>query len=301
MACLVPRIVVNPRYKKIAPDTHTRLYHPDSGIYPKKDYFIQVGCGRCINCFKKYMSSWRFRLIHELTNLSPEQFSRSYFVTLTIEPRFYSEKKASLKKMVRRFLERVRGKYRKSIRHFLITERGEDFNRLHFHGFFIDTLVPPSEFYNLWYYGFVTISPLSDKSRSLSQRVSYCTSYVTKGRKGELKLVISPEDFPLVLVSPGLGASYVDKHKSLHHQPLSLFPMAFEPSGTVRSLPRYLRQKVFTDSELKSLKDAYFDDFSEDVVPDGPYFVGDRQFDDYTSYLRECEKVKSLYKSIYGK
>ena len=302
MACCVPRIVVNPRYKKIAPDTHFRLYHHELGKHPKKDYYITVGCGRCINCFKKYMSSWRFRLIQEFLPYSREQISRSYFVTLTIEPRFYSEKRVVLKKMVRRFLERVRKKYGKSIRHFLVTERGEDFNRLHFHGFFFDTHVPPNDFYNLWYYGFVTVSPLTRTDYTLSQRISYCTSYVTKGKKGKLPLVIPPEDWPLVLVSPGLGASYASSTASLvHHQGSELFSMAFELNGTLRSLPRYLRQKVFSEVELNNLKNDYFDSVSDDVIPDGPYYIGERRYDGYSLYLKDCVSISHLYKSIYGK
>ena len=301
MACLIPKTIVNPRYKKIAPDSHFFLYHVTEGKYPKNDYYIQVGCGSCINCFKKYMSSWRFRLLHEFLNLSESVLKNSYYVTLTIENRFYTEKKPLLKKMVRRFLERVRSKYKKSIRHFLVTERGEDFNRLHFHGFFIDPPCPANEFYNLWYYGFVDIQPVLDPKYPLDQKISYCTSYITKGRKGKLPLVLSPEEKPLVLVSPGFGRSYVDTHKGLHHQSTILFSQAFELDGTLRSLPRYLRQYVFSDNELKVLKDDYFDSLSDDVIPDPPYFIGERQYNDYDTYTKALVPIKQLYHKIYGK
>lgn len=300
MACVVGRRVVNPHYKKIAPDTHYFLYNDRDGLYPKKDYYINVDCGRCINCFRKYMSSWRFRLIHEFYGMSREQLQRSYFVTLTIEPKFYTEKKPLLKKMVRRFLERVRKKYGSSIRHFLVTERGEDFNRLHFHGFFFDTKFPVSETYNLWYYGFVQVSPVLDSQSPLSQKISYCTSYVTKGKKGKLDLIIVHEDFPIVLVSPGLGKSYL-LNPSAIHSGATLFPMAYELNGSPRSLPRYLRQKVFTDDELETLKNDYFDNYSDDVIPDPPYFIGNVEYNDYTLYMRDCNMIKSLYNNIYGK
>lgn len=300
MACLIGRRVVNPHYKKISPETHYFLYNDRDGIYPKKDYYINVDCNRCINCFRKYMSAWRFRLIHEFYGLSRSQLERSYFVTLTIENKYYTEKRKELKQMVRRFLERVRKKYGKSIRHFLVTERGEDKNRLHFHGFFIDTSFDVSDTYNLWYYGFVQVTPVLDAQYPLSQKISYCTSYVTKGKKGKIDFVIAPEDWPLVLVSPGLGLSYL-RHPSAIHSGSTLFPLAFELNGTPRSLPRYLRQKVFNDSELKILKDNYFDNFSDDVIPDPPYYIGNVQYNDYTVYLRDCEIIKKQYELIYGK
>lgn len=302
MACLIGRRVVNPHYKKIAPYSHYKLYNDRDGIYPKPDYYINVDCGRCINCFRKYMSAWRFRLIHELTSLSKAERQKTYFVTLTIEHKFYTEKKSKLKIMVRRFLERVRKKYGKSVRHFLVTERGDTTNRLHFHGFFINTDVPPNDFYNLWYYGFVKIAGVdSDPNRPLSQRISYCTSYVTKGKKGVISNVIPPENWPLVLVSAGLGKQYVEQNRHIHINQSVLFPLAFDVTGKVRSLPRYLRLKVFDEQQLKSLKDDYFANQSEDVIPDPPYFIGNKQFVDYIAYLRECELIKLEYLSIYGK
>ena len=300
MACLIPKRIVNRHYKKIAPDSHFRLYHETLGQFPKQDYYINVDCGRCINCFKKYMSSWRFRLLHEFYSMSHDQLSRTFFVTLTMENRFYSENSLVLKKMVRRFLERVRKKYKKSIRHFLVTERGDDTNRIHFHGFFIDTHVPMNDIYNLWYYGFVKIVPVVSPDYPLSQKVSYCTSYVTKGKKGKLDLVVPPENWPIVLVSPGIGLSYVKNFRSQHFGS-TLFPMTYEFNGTPRSLPRYLRGKVFNEEQLKSLKDQYFAEFSEDVIPDPPYFIGNVSFVDYSLFLKECKIIKSLYFSIYGK
>lgn len=301
MACLIPKRIVNPHYKKIAPDTHFVLYHETLGKYPKTDYFITVGCGSCINCFKKYMSSWRFRLMHEFLSLDERTLNKSYYVTLTIEPKFYTEKKPLLKKMVRRFLERVRSKYKKSIRHFLITERGEDNGRYHFHGFFFDPPCPANEFYNLWYYGFVDIYPVTDKSSTLSQKISYCTTYITKGKKGNLPLVLSPEDKPLVLVSPGLGRCYVDKFRGMHHQSNQLFSQAFDINGSLRSLPRYLRQYIFTDEELKTLKDDYFNKYSDDVIDEPPYFIGERVYNDYDSYVKALIPIKELYYKLYGK
>lgn len=278
-----------------------KLYHETLGIYPKRDYFVNVDCGRCINCFKKYMSAWRFRLLHECLSLNPHQMSRTFFATLTLEPKFYTEKKSLLKKYVRQFLEHVRYKTGKSVRHFIVTERGEEKNRLHFHAIFFDVSFPMNWFHNLWKYGFVKVRKLNSPPYTVSQSISYTTTYVTKGKKGQIKNIIPPEDYPLVLVSPGLGTSYVRKYSSIHHQSGHLIPFAYDVNGSPRSLPRYLRQKVFNDKELNFLKDEYFKNSSSDVIPEPPYFIGNVRYDDYSVYLSKCVDVKYEYKLIYGK
>ena len=301
MACLIQKRIVNPHYKKIAPDSHFRLYHEVHGQYPKNDYYVFVDCGRCINCFKKYMSSWRFRLLHEFYSLSPSQLKHTYYVTFTIEPKYYTTKKPLLKKMVRRFLERVRKHYKHSVRHFLVTERGDNgTHRFHFHGFLFDTDVNPAHLYQLWHYGFVSVYPVTSSQYEISQQVSYCTTYITKGKKGKLPDVIPPDEFPLILVSPGLGSSYVSYSRGLHTRGI-LFSQAYDFQGKLRSLPRYLRQKVFNESQLKFLKDDYFKNFSDDVLPEGPYFIGDRQYNDYSLYLKDAQKIKSKYYKYYVK
>lgn len=300
MACLIQRIVVNPRYKKIAPDSHFKLYHHEHGLFPKQDYFLNVDCGRCLNCFRKYMSRWRFRLLYECLALSPSQMDRTYFVTLTLENKFYTEKKLELKKYVRKFLERLRYRTGKSVRHFIVTERGEKKNRLHFHAIFFDVHFNMAELYKYWLYGFIEYRKLRSPPYTLSQSISYCTSYVTKGKKGHIDYVITPENYPLVLVSPGLGASYVSKMHSYHHQNI-LVPFALDPTGHVVGLPRYLRQKIFSESELKFLKDDYFRNYSPDVIPDPPYYIGGVSYDDYSVYLSKCLDIKHQYNSIYGK
>lgn len=235
MACLVPKRIVNPHYKKIAPDSHFRLYHEFHGQYPKNDYYITVDCNRCINCFRKYMASWRFRLIHEYLGLSEVERSKSYYVTLTFENEFYSENPIIIKKYVRRFLDRCRKRFGHSVRHFLVTEFGDNTHRLHFHGFFFNTDIPPNLFYQLWYYGFVSIYRLGSREYSVLQEISYCTTYITKGKKGHLPEVLGIGEKPLVLVSPGLGASYVKSKSHFHQSSLSHF--SYDLSGHPYPLP----------------------------------------------------------------
>ena len=300
MACLVPRMIVNPRYRKIAPDRHYFLYNDIDGLYPKKDYYIQIPCNRCVNCFKKYMSQWRTRLLYELLYYSRAQISRTYFVTLTLEPKHYTEKKPLLKKYIRQFLEHVRYKTTRSPRHFIVTERGEDKNRLHFHAIFFDCNFPKSHLHKFWKFGFVKARDLVCPDYTISQSVSYITTYITKGKKGKIENIISPENFPLVLVSPGLGLNYVKRNHKFHHQG-TLIPFCKDVYGNIVSLPRYYRQKVFSEDELKSLKDTYFDNFSHDVMPEPPYFIGGVQYDDYSVYLSKLVDIKNEYNLIYGK
>ena len=298
MACLIPKRVVNPRYKKIAPDTHFRLYHETLGQYPKDDYYVSVNCGRCINCLKRDLSSWRFRLIEHIRSLSTTQLKKSYFVTLTLNPRYYTDSKTLLKRYVRLFLDRVRKKIGHSISHFLITERGDLYGRIHFHGFFFDTDLSPSLIGVLWKYGFVQYTNLFSV-RNISQKVSYITTYITTSIvKDSPHKVFTPEELPLKLVSPGIGKSYASRRSSFHQT--NLFPFTYDQSH-LYPLPRYLRQKVFTEDQLKTMSKDYFRLYSDDVIPDPPYFIGSRKYIDYSLYLRDLKPIINTYHSIYGK
>lgn len=295
MACLLERKVVNPHYKKIHPDKHFLLYGD------RDDYYIPVDCGVCVNCVNKYKSSWFFRLVKEFEYYSFDQLKRSYYVTLTMAPAYYCESKEQTSKLFRRFLERVRKHTGKSVRHFFISERGEDENgqhRIHFHGFLFDIGFNPNLIWSYWNYGFVKVKPCINSEETLLDFIGYCAGYITKDVND---CVIEKLDKPYVFVSPGLGKAYAyDKQNiSFHHQNSQLLPFVLE-NNSMRSLPRYLRQKIFTDEERDNMKKQYFNTLSDDLLPPPPYYIGKQQFDDYTIYQRALKEVKQLYDKKYG-
>ena len=295
MACLLQKKVVNPRYKKIHPENHFILYGD------RDDYLVPVDCGVCVNCVNKYKSSWNFRLIKEFQYYSIDQLKRSYYVTLTMAPQYYSENKYEVSKLFRRFLERVRKHTKKSVRHFFISERGEDDNgehRIHFHGFLFDIKFNPNRIWSFWNYGFVKVKPCINNEESLLDFIGYCTGYITKEVDD---CIIDKYDKPFVFVSPGLGKSYADDIQNItfHHQNNQFIPFVLE-NNSMRSLPRYLRNKIFSDDERKQMTKQFFKNMSDDVIPPPPYYIGKQQFDDYTIYLKALEPINELYTKLYG-
>lgn len=295
MACLLQKKVVNPHYKKIHPDRHFVLYgHKD-------DYLIPVDCGVCVNCINKYKSAWNFRLFKEFEYYTIDQLKKSYYVTLTMSPKYYGETKQHIRVLIRRFLERVRKHTKRSPRHFFISERGEDDNgehRIHLHGFLFDINFDPRYIWRWWNYGFVKVKPCINSDESLFEFISYCTGYITKDVS---ECIVDKSDKPFVFCSPGLGRAYSDDVKNInfHHQNGQFIPFVLE-NNSMRSLPRYLRNKVFTEEEIKIMSKQFFSELSDDVIPPPPYFIGRQQFDDYTTYLENLKPIKNLYDKIYG-
>ena len=295
MACLIERKVVNPRYKKIHPENHFLLFGD------RDDYYIPVDCGVCVNCVNKYKSTWYFRLVKEFEYYTLEQLQRSYYVTLTMSPEYYSESKQETSKLFRRFLERVRKHTRKSVRHFFISERGEYDNgqhRIHFHGFLFDINFNPNKIWSFWNYGFIKVKPCINSEETLLDFIGYCAGYITKE---VTECIIDKFDKPYVFVSPGLGKAYSDdpQNISFHHQNKQFIPFILE-NKSMRSLPRYLRNKIFSEDELLQMKNEYFKNQSDDLLPPPPYFIGKQQFDDYTNYQRALKEIKQQYDKKYG-
>ena len=295
MSCLIERKVVNPRYKKIHPENHFVLFGD------RDDYYIPVDCGVCVNCVNKYKSSWYFRLVKEFEYYTIEQLKRSYYVTLTMDPLYYSESKHETRLLFRRFLERVRKKTGHSVRHFFISERGDaedGEHRIHFHGFLFDISFNPNLIWSFWNYGFVKVKPCINPEVPLIEFIGYCAGYITKEVD---ECIIDKFDKPYVFVSPGLGKSYATDPQNIafHHQNNQLIPFVLE-NNTMRSLPRYLRQKVFSDDALKQMKNDYFKNISDDILPPAPYYIGKQQFEDYTVYQRAIKEIKNQYIEKYG-
>lgn len=296
MSCLVGRKIVNPHYKKLHPDKHYLLYGH------KEDYLIPVDCGVCVNCVNKYKSAWNFRLEQEFKYMSLKELQRVYYVTLTMAPEWYSESRSHLSLLVRRFLERYRKKFKKSIRHFLITERGEDENgehRIHFHGFFFE-LDHPELIWQLWAYGFVKVKPLVQKGEIVRNYIGYVTGYITSFVDD---VIIDKFDKPMVFCSKKLGIAYaIDaKNVAFHHQNDTLFPLTYSNNYKLRSLPRYLRNKVFTEKERNLMKNDYFRNYDDDVIPDPPYYIGKQVYNDYSAYRKALDEIYNQYLKKYGK
>lgn len=292
MACCIPIRIINNKYKKLARELSD---DPDSYVYQyedREDFFIDVPCGVCINCIRSKATMWNTRLQNEWKYLPIEDKKNSYFITLTISDKYIDTPPSIL---VRRFLERVRRKYKRSPRHWFITEYGDETKRLHLHGVFFNPPFHRFELSKLWFYGYVSIAPLT------ARRITYVTTYITKMLK--IDSVEDPRYHQQIFTSPGLGKKYCSDPGVIAHCRVDGVPspFGFNPSNKVIALPRYYRGKLFSDDELEDLKNRYYANLSDDVVPPPPYFIGKHKYTDYTLYRGACELIRKkkyqLYKS----
>lgn len=327
MSCIVPIRIINPRYRKLIKVAERNKYDSfielgisnfirdiKQGIKPqdsefssfagyafndnlynyvdREDFFLDVPCGKCINCLKSRSNAWSLRLSYEYFYLSSEARQNSFFLTLTIKPEYYENISKQPHKYIRLFLDRCRKMCGHMPRHFIQNDFGETTNRYHFHAIFFDVPFDINELERLWKYGFVNYSPLT------LSRIMYACKYTSKSVD---ELVLPPHFQPITFVSPGLGKAYADDdyNHRLHRLDNSPVPLMHSINDNIQAMPRYLRGKIFTPEECEELTQCYYANLSDDVIPDPPYRIGAITYDDYTLYLEDAKRVKELFSSYY--
>ena len=291
MACPIPIRLFNPRYKKDSKLTGKPITYYEQF----DDCYLDVPCGKCYHCLKRYKSSWNFRLQEHYRYLSQADKRQCYFITLTFDDNHLPpNNRKSIGRLIRLFLERVRKRYKKSVTHWLCTELGDTTKRLHLHGILFVPPFPIHKLDSLWQYGYVSYATLTER------RITYVTSYINKQLTTLLQDV---EDKQYVFCSPGIGKAFATDQKNInisHYHDTQINPFTYFGNRPF-PLPRYLRQKLFTPEELESAKLAYFANLSEDVIPPGPFVIGHKVYDDYTIFLRDALLLREQYKSKYLK
>lgn len=281
MPCAIPLRIINPHYRKIADELNDDVFQYED----RQDFYLDVPCGQCANCLRQKGNMWSLRLQLEYKYLTPQQQRNSFFLTMTLSEEYINEDKSRL---IRLFLERVRKRCGRSVKHWIINEYGPNTKRFHFHGLFFDLPFPRSEFLKLWKYGHIVLKPLNNR------RIGYLTTYVNKNLKLTGQLLEDPQYKQQIWASPGLGKAVAQDKKvtSLIRVDDKPSPFMFNPSGRVTAIPRYLRGKFFTEEEREDLQQKYYANLSEDVIPPPPYRIGNKNYIDYTEYLRDCEKLR---------
>lgn len=293
MACPIPLRIINPHYKKIASLSEEDVFNYED----RPDFYIDVGCGKCYHCLKSYKTQWNLRLQHEYKYYSISKKAKCYFITLTFSDTYLKvphPTKKYIGNLVRRFLERVRKHYGVSVRHWFVSEYGDTTERYHLHGILFDPPFPIYQLQKYWQYGYVTYNLLTPR------RITYVTTYINKQLKGLLQ---SPDKKQHVFASPGIGKAFVDDPLNIIFSHLDGSPVPFiRHAGREFPMPRYYRLKLFSDAERDALKEAYFFNKDEAIIPDPPYWLGSQKFDDYTLFLEACSQLRKQFNSLnYGK
>lgn len=204
---------------------------------------VPVPCGRCPPCQKRRVSQWSFRLLQE----EKRSFS-SLFITLTYDTRFVpiSEKGyMSLQKSdFQKFMKRLRknSKQNEKISYYACGEYGSRNFRPHYHAIIFNARKEQIE--RAWRLGDIHIGSVTGAS------LAYTLKYINKGKI--IPMHRNDDRVPeFSLMSKGMGVNYITPSIVAYHKADLSRAYVTNPDGHKIALPRYYKQKIYSEYEQK--------------------------------------------------
>lgn len=236
-----------------------------------KKRYIAVPCGRCSTCLLRKRSDWTIRIKEELKNSIG-----SAFVTLTYQTKFLPVTENGeitlSKRDLQLFLKRLRKHI--SFKYYAVGEYGSERNRPHYHIIFLgignDSLYFQKLVEKCWSQDGELIGRI-DSGYGSGASINYTAGYIIN-RYDFVNSEIQP---PFSLTSKSLGVSYVDKMRDWHSQDLNRQYVPGE-NGSKYPLPRYYKNKLFTDEQKRKIKKIYEKRILEEIASYDP----DKEYDD---------------------
>lgn len=283
-------------------------FDPGSPSLGKRYYkFVDLPCGRCIECRLQKSRDWANRAVLEL-----QDHDSNLFITLTYNEKYLPISSKGVptlnKDHLQKFWKRLRKHFPdQKIRYLACGEYGSRSGRSHYHaivfGLKLDDLKPftknplgdilytSEELQNIWSdpdtkepYGFVLVG------EATWQSIAYVSRYVTKKKYGKEShiyedLDIIPE-FLTMSRKPGLARNYYEKNKEkLFEEGQFVIP----GRDTVRSVntPRYFNNLFSIDFDERQVSEHK--EFLKDLFDDRRISVLDHTDDNYLDYLSKKE------------
>lgn len=211
-----------------------------------------VPCGKCYACRLNYASSWAIRILHEA-----KEWDKRCFVTLTYDDAHLPPGGTLVKSAVSDFMRRLRKNFETPIKFFAAGEYGEKNKRPHYHLILFGVSSDSRHLIeHCWPYGFITIGDFS------LERARYVAGYAVKkiyGDKLDYEARGLIPEFCLMSRRPGIGERWLKKHsESMRHNGV------VRVQGAVYPLPRYYRDKIYSDED-KVLIHALAQDFYDET------------------------------------
>ena len=214
-----------------------------------------VPCGQCGACRANKRAQWSFRLQQEL------KYSEScVFITLTyddinlphaLEPTLV---KTDLQKWLKRLRKEQSHHTEAKIRYYAVGEYGTNTKRPHYHALVFNAdLETLRQIEKTWKFGHIKVDPVGDAS------IHYITKYHVNYDKKSRKDIKQPE-FALMSRKPAIGAKYIDINKKYHQNSKHDYVVN---NGFKQSLPRYYREKIFTEKQRNELNETKTKENSE--------------------------------------
>lgn len=228
----------------------------DSPIYLKQGKgsleYTPFPCGKCPPCKTRRVNQWVFRCMEE-TRVADTAF----FVTLTYDTRFLPITANGFATLSKHDLQKYWKRLRKlcpesKIRYYAAGEYGSKNKRPHYHAIVFN--VPDKEMlHSAWGMGSVVVGTVQSES------VAYTMKYIDKAgsvpahrRDDRLK--------EFSVMSKGLGSCYLDRRGVVdYHRSDVTRNYVTKMSGHKVPMPRYYRNKIFTEDERKQNVPAILD------------------------------------------
>lgn len=219
---------------------------------------IPVPCGRCPPCFARRTSQWSFRL-----RVEGRQHMLSSFITLTYDTQsvplsdngFLTLKKSDVQNFIKRLRKTNEKKYgiKDTIKYYVAGEYGSHTRRPHYHLIIFNA--HPDAISSAWSLdkrplGFIHIGTVTDAS------IGYSLKYISKKLTNKKRHSRDDRQKEFQLCSKGIGLSYLTSDMVNWHKnaPADRCFAIIEDNKKI-SLPRYFRNKIFNESELKQIGD----------------------------------------------
>lgn len=198
-----------------------------------------VPCAKCAFCMKRKAAHWTLRLQHEMA----ASFS-AFFVTLTYNDEHLPRNGYLSKDDLQKYLMRLR-KINPGLRYFAVGEYGGQGDRPHYH-LILFNVVTLDLVHRAWSLNGVALGYVCGRRADMGS-INYCVEYIQAQQRD--KCHPAP---PFVLMSrrPGIGSPYVKKMGDYHRETLSTVVHDFQ---WAKSMPRYYKDKFFTDPDVKAL------------------------------------------------
>lgn len=232
--CLYPILIKNPHWKG-----------KEELCRDKRKLYVPASCGRCIECRRKKIREWRFRIEWE----SRTNKNIPYFITLTFTDealdRLPSEPHAATSKAIERFRKLWDRKYHKAPRYWFVNELGDsNTERLHIHGIMWEPPERLNEIPKLWEFGEKIDIQIAGEGV-----VPYVSKYILKPDEAH------PDFYPKVYASKGIGRGFLKSEtaKQYTREGSKARQYIKMRDGSKIDIPMYFRRKLFTDAERDNM------------------------------------------------
>lgn len=227
--------------------------------------YVMVPCGKCPNCLKARASAWSFRLMQE-----DKISSSSSFITLTYDTKFLPITRngyATIRKRdLQLFFKRLRKNNSRKIRYYAVGEYGGKLKRPHYHIILFNADI--RTVCAAWGKGHVHYGSVSGAS------VGYTLKYISKPYKNFR--INDDREKPFSLMSKGLGASYLSERMVRWHKADLENRMYVNLEGGKKcTMPRYYKDRMYSEAERKKISDASRHRFAEHILKDLMLMSGD--------------------------